>query len=645
MCGLAGVVHLDGAAVPNLQGRLKAMNRLISHRGPDGEGVWTNPGKSAGLAHRRLAIIDLSPTGAQPMSAGNGTTLVHNGEVYNYVELRDELKDAWRFKGSSDTETVLASHARWGDAAPEHFRGMFAYALWDEKKRRLVAVRDRFGIKPLYYAVVGRVLYFASEIKALCPFLPDIETDTGAFAEYLTFQFTLSPQTLFKGVQQLPPAHMLIVENGSVAVRRYWDVDYAVDWNHTPAWFEKRLEELLFDSLKIHLRSDVPVGAYVSGGVDSSLIAILSARHSDANNLFFHGRFTDYPGYDESAYARAAAEAAGGELHVTDITARDFVDHISKVIYHLDHPVAGPGSFPQYEVSALAASKVKVVLGGQGGDEIFGGYARYLVAYLEQCLRAAIDGSYRSGNFVVTLESIIPRLGVLREYRPMLQQFWQEGLFGPLDERYFRLVNRSADTADEVDWAGLPMAKVFETFRAEFNRSNVGKEAYLDKMTHFDFKHLLPALLQVEDRMGMAHGLESRVPLLDHPLVEFAATIPADVKYTEGQAKHVLKHTFRETLPRPILERRDKMGFPVPLKEWLARDVRDYVMSVFENPRSRTRAYVDNEKALAGLSDMGKFSRKFWGLFSLELWHQQFHDRAADYRRLLAETPAVEAAT
>ncbi len=261
-----------------------------------------------------------------------------------------------------------------------------------------------------------------------------------------------------------------------------------------------------------------------------------------------------------------------------------FRDHISKVIYHLDHPVAGPGSFPQYEVSALAAKHVKVVLGGQGGDEIFGGYARYLVAYLEQCIRAAIDGTYKTGNFVVTLESIIPRMGVLREYKPMLRQFWSDGLFGPLDERYFRLINRSADTRDEIDWSGLPMAGVFETFKGEFNKSNVGKDAYFDKMTHFDFKFLLPALLQVEDRMGMAHGLESRVPLLDQELVEFVATIPADVKFKDGQAKHLLKHCFSNTLPRPITERRDKMGFPVPLKEWVNGELKDFVHDTCPRP-------------------------------------------------------------
>ncbi len=633
MCGIAGVIHLDGQAIPGLEGRLRAMSLAIEHRGPDGDGVWVSPGASAGFAHRRLAIVDLSPAGAQPMVGQNGAVLVHNGEVYNYVELHDQLADRWAFRSRTDTEAVLAAHARWGDSAPEHLRGMFAYAHWDDSQRRLFAARDRFGIKPFYYALVGRVLYFASEIKALLGFLPDITTDPSALAEYFTFQFPLGEQTMFAGVRQLPPAHTLIVDNGAIRVQRYWDVDYSIDWDHTPRYFEARLKELLQDSLKIHLRSDVPIGAYVSGGVDSSLIAILSAQHSPENTAFFHGRFREYPGYDESAYAQFAADHAGGVMHAVDITADMFRDHVAKVIYHLDHPVAGPGSFPQYEVSALAARHVKVVLGGQGGDEIFGGYARYLVAYLEQCIRAAIDGTYRNGNFVVTLESIIPRMGVLREYKPMLQGFWKEGLFGPLDERYFRLINRAADMAQEVDLSLLPMADVFERFRQEFNRSNVGKDAYFDKMTHFDFKFLLPALLQVEDRMGMAHGLESRVPLLDHPLVEFVASIPADVKFREGQAKHLLKDTYRNVIPRPILERRDKMGFPVPLKEWLNAEMRDFVHDVFSSTAARSRGYVDNERALAGLSDMGAFSRKFWGLLSLELWHQQFHDRASEIRR------------
>jgi asparagine synthase (glutamine-hydrolysing) len=277
------------------------------------------------------------------------------------------------------------------------------------------------------------------------------------------------------------------------------------------------------------------------------------------------------------------------------------------------------------------------VLGGQGGDEVFGGYARYLLAYFEQCIKAALDGNYRSGNFVVTIESIVPNLGLLREYKPLMQEFWREGLFGPLDERYFRLVDRSTDMDEEIDWQALDKRRVFEDFRAIFNNQrNVRKEAYFDSMTHFDFKCLLPALLHVEDRMSMAHGIESRVPLLDHPLIEFAATVPADLKFEGGNMKHLLKSAFADTLPDDILHRRDKMGFPVPLKEWFAGELRDMAQDIFRTIKSRHRPYINADAVLANFDTVGRFSRKTWGLLSLELWHQRFHDRAAEYRDIAA---------
>ena len=371
----------------------------------------------------------------------------------------------------------------------------------------------------------------------------------------------------------------------------------------------------------------------MSGGIDSSLISILSARTSGDNRQFFHGKFTDYPGYDESHYAELAAEAAEGDLFQADITARDFIDSIHKVIYHLDYPVAGPGSFPQYMVSELASRHVKVVLGGQGGDEIFGGYARYLVAYLEQSLKAALDGNYQDGNYVVTIESIVPNLGMLREYKPMMRMLWKEDLFGDLDKRYFRLIDRSNDLHDEVDWSGLDKESAFARFEQIFNSAaNVRKEAYFDKMTHFDFKCLLPALLQVEDRMGMAHGLESRVPLLDHPLVEFAATVPANVKFEGGNMKHMLKTTFNDVLPEKLISRRDKMGFPVPMKEWYANEIKDFIGDTFSSQAAKSRPFMRSEKVLENFDADGRFSRKTWGLLSLELWQQTFHDRAAEWQ-------------
>ncbi len=634
MCGIAGVVHLSGLPITDLNRKLDVMGQLLAHRGPDGAGVWQSENGSVGFVHRRLSIIDLSEAGAQPMLSSSGSVITYNGEVYNAPELREALGAHHDFRGHSDTESTLAAYDRYGLDFVDHLRGMFACAIWDPKQARLICVRDRFGIKPFYYVIRGRVLFFASEAKALLPFLKDIETDSGALAEYLTFQYTIGEQTLFKTVKQLMPAHMLVVEMGDMRVRRYWDVDYSLDWDHSERYFLKQLPDFVNESTDVHLRSDVPVGTYLSGGIDSSIITTIAAKKGNKLESF-HGKFIDQPGYDESRFARSVADKAGVNLNEISITAADFQDNIEKLIYHLDFPVAGPGSFPQFMVSKLAATKVKVIVGGQGGDEIFGGYARYLVAYLEQSLKAAIEGNDRNGNFVVTLASILPNLPLLQEYKPMIKGFWQDGLFGDLDARYFRLIDRSKDMDDEVDWSALDKEGVFAAFQSIFNSSNVGKEAYFDKMTHFDFKCLLPALLHVEDRVSMAHGLESRVPFLDHQLVEFAATVPADVKYQGGQQKRMLKSTFGHLLPTDVLERRDKMGFPVPLNEWFKVELKDFMNDLFGSRAARDRPFLNADNALSSLTGEARFSRKTWGLMGLELWHQTFHDKRATWQGMI----------
>src|SRR5215831_10550981 len=267
MCGIAGAVSLTRTHIPNLDRALRAMSSLIAHRGPDGFGLWRAPDARCGLAHRRLAIIDLSATGHQPMTAPNGTAITYNGEIYNYLELMDQLAGVWRFRSRSDTETILAAYERWGTDCLTELRGMFAFALWDGE--RLFAARDRFGIKPFYYAVVDDVFYFASEIKALLPVLPEIATERDALAEYLTFQYTIGDRSLFKHVHVLLPGHALVVESGEVRVFRYWDVCYELDFDHKESWFARRLRDTLRESIALHLRADVPVGAYVSGGIDS----------------------------------------------------------------------------------------------------------------------------------------------------------------------------------------------------------------------------------------------------------------------------------------------------------------------------------------------------------------------------------------
>ncbi|MBL8673217.1 MAG: asparagine synthase (glutamine-hydrolyzing) [Alphaproteobacteria bacterium] len=635
MCGIAGAVSLSGAPIERLDRRCRVMSGLIAHRGPDGEGAWTSARDDAGLVHRRLAIIDLSPGGAQPMQGPSGTVIAYNGEIYNHVELRRELAGRWQFRTESDTEVILAAYDRWGEDCVERLRGMFAFALWDERARTLFAARDRFGIKPLYYARNGCVFSFASEAKALLPFLDAIETAPAALAEYLTFQFAISQATLFRGIDALLPGHVLVVRDGAVTTRRYWDVTFAPDRGRDPRAVEERLRALLDDSLALHLRADVPIGAHVSGGLDSSLIALLASRAGPPGLLGFHGRFPGHPAHDESAYARAAAAAAGATLHVADIVAADFSARIGAVIHHLDFPVAGPGSFAQYMVAATAAKHRKAILAGQGGDELFGGYARYLAAYLEQGLKDAIHGSAGAGG--ISLASVLPNLGALREYTPLLQALWRDGLFEDAEARYLRLIDRSGDMADAIDWQALDKGVAIEAYRAAFRSgTGAGAPSLLDRMTRFDLNYALPALLHVEDRMGMAHGIESRVPFLDHPLVEFLATVPAEIKFPGGRLKHLLRSAYRDVLPASIAGRRDKMGFPVPLQEWCAGPLKGFMQDVLAQQRARRLPYLKAGAHGEGRGQGAPFTRQTWGLLSLELWHQRFHDRAAELRALAA---------
>lgn len=634
MCAIAGIMMLMDKANPDMEKYLQVMNELQAHRGPDGEGIWVHEHRNVGFAHRRLSIIELSDMGKQPMTDGHGNWICFNGELYNYLELRKELNVP--FVSNSDTEVVLEAYKCWGTDCVSHFKGMFAFAIWDEKKQKLFCVRDRFGIKPFYYTIQKGMFIFASEMKALLPFLEEIETDVDAFKDYLTFQFCLGNKTLFKGITELEAAHFIEIEHNEIKEKQYWQLYYNLDWNHTEKYFTERLEELLEETVKYHIRSDVPIGGYVSGGVDSSVISILASKMSkDKDFMGFTGKFSIGPKFDESRYAEDVAKENGFPLKQIDITCQDFINNIEKVIYYLDTPVAGPGSFCQYMVSELAAKDRKVVLGGQGGDEIFGGYTRYLIAYFEQCIKGAIEGTMDSGNFIVTYESIIPNLSSLKNYIPMLKQFWKEGLFDTLDKRYFRLINRAPDIVDCIQADLLGEYNPFNTFSQIFNADNVKKASYFDSMTHFDFKTLLPALLHVEDRMSMAHGLESRVPLLDHDLIEFVATMPANFKLKDGDMKHIFKKTVEHHLPQSIRERKDKMGFPIPLNQWIQGEAKDFVYDIFTSQKALQRDLIDNRKVLDKIEQETQFGRNVWGMLSLELWQREFHDKGKSYREFI----------
>lgn len=525
MCGIAGMLG-PAAAREGAASEVRAMLDRIRHRGPDGEGLVATPG--AVLGHVRLAIIDLEG-GAQPMATPDGRWLISfNGEIYNFLELRQELtQQGVRFRTFSDTEVLLHLLAREGMSALPRLNGMFAFTLVDTTTGEWWMARDHFGVKPLYMTRIDGAVLFASEIKALTAH-PAVAraVDAEALQDYFTFQFCLGPRTLFRGIEKLEPGEVVSGRGAELRERRiWWTPDFAIDEHHTEAWFDEQLRVLLEDAVRLQIRSDVPLGAHLSGGLDSSVVATLAARVLRTGVPTFHGRFAEGAAYDESRYAEQVAGAIGGPMHVAVPTADEFVSDLPMLVRMLDEPVAGPGVFPQYRVSKLARAHVKVALGGQGGDELFCGYARYLLGYLEQALKGAITRTTEEGRHIVTLSSIVPNLPTLEQYQPLMRQFWSRGLFEEMDRRYFWLINRAPQTAD--------------------------------------------------------------------------------------------------LLPREVFERRDKMGFPVPLGEWLrGGPVREFVGDTLGSAEARQRGLFRPEALDRMVADPGAGARQLWGALCLELWHR-----------------------
>jgi asparagine synthase (glutamine-hydrolysing) len=629
MCGICGIYFLDRQR-PVEERILRLMAESLRHRGPDDEGFYVDG--NLGLGHKRLSINDLSPSARQPMCNEDNTCwIVCNGEVYNYLELRQWLiARGHRFRSHSDTEVILHLYEEEGPECVHRLNGMFAFAIWNLKERSLFAARDRFGVKPFYYTLSKRCFSFASEIKAILQagqIQPQL--NRAGLMDYLTFQYCLNGKTLFQDIYKLLPGHTLSVRSdGTLSINKYWDLDFSIDSGHTEVHFEHQLLRLLEDSVRLQLRADVPVGAHLSGGLDSSTIVCLASSLLGTPIKTFSGGFKDASKYDETPFARIVAQHAGAEYHEVFPAAEDFVNEMPRLIYYMDEPAAGPGLFPQYFVSQLASRHVKVVLGGQGGDEAFGGYTRYLIAYLEQCLKGSIKGVQDNSMYVVTFESIVPNLHQLTGYEPLLSYFWRDGLFESEDQRYYRLIDRSNMTRELINEDFLPTKEEYdpyEAYRELFYSADC--RSLINRMTWFDMKASLPALLQVEDRTSMAASLESRVPLLDHRIVELVASMPPMIKYKGGQSKHIFRQVVRNILPPEIFNRTDKMGFPVPLNEWFRQGpVRDFVRELLNGEGARSRGFIRTDQ-IEGLLDAElAYGRGIWGLLCLELWMKTFLD-------------------
>lgn len=625
MCGFVGIINKNGALPDEFE--LRRMAQTIHHRGPDEDGILIEG--AIGLFHKRLSIIDLA-TGQQPMTY-NECTIVFNGEIYNYVELRNELKKkGHNFRTTSDTEVILHLYEEYGDCFVELLNGMFAFLIYDRNKKRLFIAKDHFGIKPLYWFHNQEVILLGSEIKALLSHTAVQATvDNNNLYEYLTFQFVMGEGTMFADINKIQAGHFVTInlENWDVREVKYWSPNFKIDKFHTEEYFVVELRKILEETISQQLRSDVPLGTYLSGGLDSSFVTIMASHFMDKPLKSFTGAFREGPEFNELEYAREVAQRTNSELFEIFPTEQEFIDTLPKLIYHLDEPVAGPGLFPQYIVSKKASEHVKVILGGQGGDEIFGGYARYMIAYLEQAIKGAIFETNEEEEHIVSLKSILPNLPSLRQYVPMMKNFWSDGAFEAMDRRYYNLLNRMQTTNQFLKddfLSGRNDKLIFDKFSVYFNNSDT--KSYFNKMTHFDMFGSLPGLLQVEDRVSMSVSIESRVPLLDRRIVDLISRMPAGMKFRGGEMKYLLKKAIRDVMPEKIFDRKDKMGFPVPLHIWTKNKAKPFIMDVLLSKKAKERGIIDTRHVENLINNEQPFGRGLWGLLSLELWYNEFID-------------------
>lgn len=627
MCGIAGRVNFkSGAPVdPSL---VHGMCELIAHRGPDGEGVWT--GGFAGLGHRRLAIIDLSPAGRQPMADASGRVLVtFNGEIYNFVELRRELEGkGHRFRSRTDTEVLLTAYREYGVDCLSRLRGMFAFAIWDADRQRLFVARDRLGKKPLHYVMDADGIAFASEPKA---FLADPgfrpRPCAEAIFEYLTYQYVPSPLSAFEGVEKLPPAHYLLVEDGKITVERYWKLSYRDKVKIGEQEACEALIEKLRDAVRLRLISDVPLGAFLSGGVDSSLIVALMAELSGRVRTFSIG--FEESDFDELPYARRVAERYGTD-HCEMVVRPDASDIIPKLVWHYNEPYADASALPTYCVSQMTRQHVTVALNGDAGDENFGGYRRYVADPAAERFDRLPSGVRRG------VTAVADRIAVRRQNGSFSNRTarWLKRVSEPVQQRYARRITHFHPELQAeicapgfVDAAGAagPFARLAGSYQASDAPDDI------DAMLDVDVNHYLPDCLLVKvDIASMAHGLEARSPMIDHVFMEFAATLPSHLKVRGSVTKYLLKRAAEPFMPAENIYRA-KRGFSIPLADWFRREFGDLASDTLLDGRLAQRGYF-NMPVISRLLDehrrgAGAWGKQLWNLLMLELWHRTFIDQ------------------
>ena len=624
MCGICGKYSPQGVQTEELNHMLDS----IVHRGPDDSGTYLRG--VIGMGNRRLSIIDLQ-SGKQPISNEDGSIwVVYNGEMYNYPSLRQQLQTKGHtFYTNSDTEAIVHLYEDHGERCVEHISGMFAFALWDEKQKKLLLARDRIGQKPLFYTQEGSDFLFGSEIKSILSLRhQNPELDPLAMHDYLSLRFISPPNTIFKGIKKLPPAHTLTFQNGEIKLRRYWQLSFREKLTLSEDEILEALQEQLIRTVDSHLLSDVPVGSFLSGGLDSSMVVAVLARDLGLKPQTY-AIGVEESDFDETPYARMVADHYQTD-HIEERVAANIIQSIPKMIWHLDEP-SDPIAACMYQAARLASKHVKVVLGGDGGDELFAGFDRYVGnRYID--MYSIMPLALRKG----LMGPMLDRLPDSFTYKSMTQKLrWVHhlSLQSTAAEQYaaatcfFRFTHDeklalySDDLQQEIGHLNSSLA-ITEPF------NNAEADDLLDRMLYTDFVTRLPEhSLMLTDRMTMAHGLEARSPFLDHELVEFLAKVPANIKVQNNQPKHLMRKLAADYLPAPILQR-EKQGFMLPIAYWFRNDLYPLVSQTLENSHFVKQGWFKKE-AIQNLLDEHRSNRhdhhvRLWMLLNLELWHQLY---------------------
>ena len=626
MCGICGIAVPDSSSRSIDEAAFTRLRDTLAHRGPDGFGTFLDA--KVALGHRRLSIVDVSH-GQQPMaSADDALVLVYNGEVFNHPTLMAQLRqDGVRYRTHCDTETVLHIFERRGEAAPEELRGMFAYAVWDKRTRTLTLARDRFGVKPLYYALLGDgTLVFGSEMKAIVASgMVRAALREDALPDYLANHATSGEGTLLAGIKRLLPGHTLVWRNGEIRTRRYWDLRFEAEAEETrpDAELVAEYRDRLREAVRLRLMADVPLGAFLSGGIDSATITALMSQLVDEPIKTFSVGFAEREA-NELAYARIVAKAYRTDHHEVLVTPEQFFGALPKLVWHEDEPLAHPSSVALNFVSRLAAERVKVVLTGEGSDETLAGYARYK----KTILNMRLGGAYQSATPAPLRSLVRSGLEALPASRTR-QRALRTFLARPATLEALYLDNFAVFSREQQAGLLAPALRARLTSEDPYATAMAlmaGSDAksLLDRLLYVDTKTYLHELLMKQDQMSMAASIESRVPFLDHPLVEWTARLPERLKLRGGTTKYILREAMRDVLPPEILSR-GKMGFPVPIGAWLRGPYRAVVDELVLSPRALERQLFEPEaiRTLVRRHQAGEdHAERLWSLVNFEIWHR-----------------------